>query len=205
MIYLYDNAIADDLRKSFNPDEVASPVIKVISPDDIFNLAAQIQDDKIQFPLIAITRNDDVQIDRNLTNFTKMKKGIATVFDNETNELYYEKEIPVRLMYSLTVLTTNTAEMDEVIRELIFKYTHMYFLTIDLPYESSRKKRFGIVIDTDQNIQRSSGTGAYLQTGRLYQTIIPLRCEGAVMLNYTPVKLRRMQNEVEAVNPTGKK
>ena len=53
MLYCYDNAIVDDLIQSFNPNSVQNSVVKVISPDKILGLAAQIQGDKISFPIVA--------------------------------------------------------------------------------------------------------------------------------------------------------
>lgn len=204
MLYLYDEAIVNDLKRSFNPNAVENPVVSVVSPDRIVDIAAQLQNDEISFPIVALTRNDDTSIDTNLTNFTRMHKGVATVIDPKTNNLYYEQSIPLKLEYALTVLATNTADMDELVRELIFKYTRMYFLTITLPYEGQRKVRFGVTVDSDSGIERSSGIVEYLESGQLYQSIIHLKCEGCVYVKYTPMHLKRTQHEIvlTAVNPS---
>lgn len=193
MLYLYDDAICNDLIKSFNPvADGQQPVVKVVSPEAIIGLAAQIQEDKIGFPLIAVTRNS-YQIDNNRLNFTRSHFGIASVIDKETNMLYYEKALPITLSYNLTILTTNQADMDELIRELLFKYVNMYFLTIQLPYESDRKVRFGITINGDTEIERSSGNLEYIENGTLYQSIITLQCDGCCLVTYTPAHLMRYE------------
>ncbi len=143
---------------------------------------------------------EDTPIDRERMNFTRAHKGVQSVLDPETNNLYYEKVIPIKLSYSLTILTTNTADMDELIRELLFKYLNMYFLTITLPYECNRKVRFGISIQTESDIQRSSGNLEYIESGKLYQSIIPLTCEGCVLVSYTPAHLKRSKHEIDASN-----
>ena len=131
MIYLYDDAIVDDLRKSFQvPDGSSEPVVKVVDPEGIPSLAAQVQEDKIQFPIIALKRRPGVTIDTDRTNFTRIKKGVQSVIDPATNQLYYEKAVPIVLEYEMSVLATRTADQDELVRELLFKYTSMYFLTI---------------------------------------------------------------------------
>jgi hypothetical protein len=192
MIYLYDNAICDDLRKSFNPNNVQNPVVTVISSEQAIAIAAQIQEDKLRFPLVALVRKpNSVQIDQARMNFSRAHFGVCTVIDNKTNDIYYEKAIPVTLEYSLTVLTTSIADQDEIIRELLFKYINQYFLKIKLPYESDRKVRFGVRITSETDIDYSSGTTEYYQTGSLYQAIIPLKCDGCVLVTYTPVKLKR--------------
>ena len=200
MLYLYDNAIVDDLVESFNVFEVGDPVVKVIPPEDVIGIAAQIQNDHIKFPIIAVNRNPDTPIDRTRTNFTRMHKGVAAVFDDEKNEFYHEKAIPIELRYALTILATNTADLDEIVRELMFKYMEMYFLSIKLPYEADRQVRFGVTLDPDSGIERSSGTSEYLQQGSLYQAIVPLKCEGCALVHYTPVKLRRTEYEVVTVS-----
>lgn len=205
ILYLYDNAICEDLQKSFNPDNIANPVVKVVSPEQVIGLAAQIQNDEIKFPIVAVTRNEDTPIDRERTNFTRMHKGVQSVLDPVTNNLYYEKVIPIKLSYSLTVLTTNTADMDELIRELLFKYINMYFLTIKLPYECNRKVRFGISIQSESDIQRTSGNLEYIESGKLYQSIIPIKCEGCVLVSYTPAHLKRSSYEIEAILPNQNK
>lgn len=201
ILYLYDNAIVEDLINSFNPEHVPNPVVKVISSEQVIGLAAQLQNDNIRFPIVALTRNESIQIDSNRNNFSKLHKGVCSVFDTETNMIYYEKSIPVELSYKLTLLTTNTADMDELIKEILFKYISMYFLTIDLPYECHRKVRFGVTISQNDNIERSSGNIEYIESGKLYQSIIPLTCEGCVLVSYTPAHLRRTAYEIKPLDP----
>lgn len=198
MLYLYDDAIADDLRDSFDTTSVICPFVKVIDVASGITLAAQLQDDDIKFPLICILRDPDYQINTDLNNFTRRMKGVANVFDSKTNTLYYERAIPINVKYTLSVIDTSTARIDELVRELIFKYTSMYFLTIQLPYESDRKLRFGVEIDSSDSISRTSGTIEYLSEGTLYSTNIPLNTLGINLLTYTPAKLRNQQYEIEA-------
>lgn len=190
MIYLYDRSIAKDIESSFDPNAMSTPV-KVIDPEGAVNVIAQIKNDELTFPVVVLTRSSNVEIDRDLANFTMMHRGYAQVIDPETNDVYYEKSIPIKLNYDLTVLATNTADMDELLKELMFKYINMYYLTIQLPYESNRKLRFGVVLE-DSLIDQSSGSFEYLQAGKLYQSILHLRCEGCREISYTPAKLRRV-------------
>lgn len=202
MIWVYDNAIVEDLKKSFNPDNVPNPAVTVVDPDSAISLAAQVQEDKIKFPIVALTRNDPILIDESLKNFTKSKAGVFTTFDSENNLIYNERSMPIKLSYELSVFTTNTADMDEIIRELLFKYSSMYFLTIIVPYESKRKIRFGVVADIGDGIQIKSAASAYINEGKLYASSITLNCEGCVLVHYTPRKLQRFVTELGTLNPT---
>lgn len=197
MLYLYDDAIVDDLKESFD-EQYSSIFVKAVEPASAIPIAAQLQDDDISFPLLCVVRNPEYSIDSELTNFTAMNRGVATVFDKDNNLIYKEKSIPITLDYSITVVSTNTADVDELTRELIFKYRSMYFCEISLPYESTRKLRFGLELVNDATIERNSGYVDMLSDGQLYETQIPLSTRGCRLLSYTPVKLRNVQYEIGA-------
>lgn len=196
MIWVYDKAIVKDLEQSFASEEGA-PVVKIVDPEHIVELAAQIQEDSVKFPIVALSRPDNWKLDKERMNFTRMHKGVTALLDEKTNNLYYEKAVPIDLRYDLTVLTTNTPDMDEILRELIFKYISMYFLTVKLPYEGKRKIRFGIGIDPDSNIDSDSKEGDYLGSGKLHQSTIHLKCDGCVLVHYTPAHLVKHELEAE--------
>lgn len=196
MIWCYDNAIVDDLKQSFT-DEYGSCAVSIVPPDNIVDIAAQVNDDKIQFPIIAISRESTISVDSSRTNFTALHQGMPVVFDPKRNEYYNEKVIPLDLSYTLVAMSTNTADVDELMRELIFKYTDQYFLTIRVPYESKRKIRFAIRISPDSSIEWYTTTSNYLAEGKLHSAGISLRIDGAVMMTYTPVKLRRLEVEID--------
>ena len=185
MLYCYDNALADDLRKCIDSSSGANTIIKVMEPDGILPLVAQMQEDRIEFPLICMFRNQDISIDTERANFTRMHKGVPVVYDNEENNIYFEKSIPIALGYTLNILATNTVDMDEITKEIMFRYTNAYFIPMDLPYESSRIIRFGVRI-VPGSVKKSSGALEYIQSGTLYQTSMELAIDGAVMLSYTP-------------------
>lgn len=194
MLYCYDNAIAEDLQRSFNTD---INIIKVADSDIYTELAAQSENDQLKFPMIGLTRASDIDIDTNRLNFTRLHKGVPTVFDNKTNDIYYEQVVPINLSYDLTVLASNTADSDELVRELIFKYTKMYFITMQLPYESDRKIKFGVVLDANRTISRKSGLIETIHSGTIYQTILTLKCEGCVLVSYNPVKLKTQLQDTQ--------
>ena len=196
MIYLYDNAIAKDLQSAIDPSGMNANV-RVMEADGIMGLMAQLQEDSISFPLICLVRDSDLTFDSTLSNFTRTHIGYADVIDPETNNLYLERSIPIQLKYGLHIFTTNTADMDELIREITFRYMAMYFLTIDKPYEGQTKLRFGVAIPPGTEIRRESSAGSYLKDGKLYESIIPLVCQGTVLLNYVPKHMTRLTTEIE--------
>lgn len=196
MIYLYDNAICSDLKKSFNPDNAPNPVVSVIDPEGAITIAAQMQNDEVKYPLVVLSRDPDPKIDTERYNFTRAKRGVVVGFDKVSNELLSERAIPMSLNYKLTAITTSTVDMDEIIKELLFKYSDMYFLSIELPYEIKRRIRFGVRMVPDTSVSTTSATFDYLSAGTLYESSIQLECLGCVWVSYNTSKLRRMTTEI---------
>ena len=210
MLYLYDQAIQKDIASVIAVESGLNDIVKVIDKAGVVQLVAQMKEDQIKFPIICLTRHPDTPIDTQRSNFTRIHKGVAACYDPVTHNIYYEKAIPIRLEYDMTVLATNTADRDELVREIMFRYTNTYFIDMDLPYEADRKMRFGVVISGD--VTSDSGSFEYLSTGALYQAIIPLRCEGAVLLHYTPKHIERtviepkiVVNDSVEIGPDGEK
>ena len=198
MLYLYDSAIAKDLQSAIDPSGQMNDHVKVMEADGVMGLMAQIEEDKVSFPLICLVRDSDLTIDTNRANFTRLHQGHVEVIDPETNEIYLEKSTPVELKYAIHILATNTADVDELVREVIFRYSSMYFITMKKPYEGNLSDiRFGVAIPPGTTIQRESGAGDYLKEGKLYESIIPIVCEGAVLLNYTKKHMTRLETQLK--------
>ncbi len=189
MLYLYDAAIVDDLKASLT--EEANQNVFLTDAENFQGILAQIQEDTITYPLILLHREEDTPIVKGLMNFTRYKFGVPCVFDNKTNNVYYEKALPIELNYTVTILSTNVADTDELSRELFYKYISQYFLTIKVPYESDRKIRFGVTTDMDYGIKRASGSFEYISSGNLYQATMRLTTAGCVSLTYTARHLKR--------------
>lgn len=204
MLYLYDESIVSDIKKSIN-SENANPNVVMSDADSYPGILAQIQNDEITYPLILLQRDDDMPVITELLNFTRSHQGVPAAFDTKTNNLYFERAIPVDLQYTLRILSTNTVDVDELARELFYKYLSMYFLTIKLPYESDRKIRFGIQVDMEYGIKKESGNFEYLQSGALYQSTIHLKTNGCVSLSYTSRHLTRsiLDDNIDIEPPTG--
>jgi hypothetical protein len=195
MLYLYDRAICKDLEQSFT-DDMGTSAVKVVSPEQTSAVIAQIKEDKVQLPMISLIRDSDIPIDKTRLNLARAHNGISAVFDKENNIYYNEKILPIELSYEMTLFADNQADIDELVRELQFKYLDMYFLTIKLPYEADRKMRFGVVVDMDYGIKQERYSSTYLQDGLMYQAKIRLKCQGCNLITYTPLKLKNVQTEI---------
>ena len=205
MIYLYDNALVDDIKRTLDPDGGANPNVLCITIDQYQSVLAQLQEDKISYPVILLVRDDDMPIKKDGINFTRAKFGVPVGIDPVTNLVYYERAVPVDLRYTMQILSTNVADRDEIARELFFKYESEYFLHIELPYEIKRRLRFGVKVDKDFGIQNSSGTSQYIEKGSIYQSTIEILTDGCVWIHNTArhLKVQRMSKDIKIENPKG--
>lgn len=192
MLWAYDEAVVKDISNCINPTGGANSTVKMMGEDGIMGVLAQMNDDRIKFPAIFIERSSDTPLDSSRYHFSKLHRGIPVGFDPETNDIYLERSIPIKLKYNLHVLTTNTADMDELIKELIFRYSEMYYISMEIPYESKRIIRFGMSINPDASITKKSGVANYFENGQLYESIVEIDCQGAVMISYTPKHIERL-------------
>lgn len=204
MLYLFDSAIVEDLKRTIDPDGGANPNVIMTDVDNYAGILAQIQNDTITYPLFLLVRHDDMPIKTDAQNFTRYMKGVPVGFNTKTNDVYYERAIPVDLKYTLWILTTNVADRDECAREIYYKYLSMYYLHIDLPYEIERRIKFGIRVDTSSGIQNQSGASQYTQSGAIYQSQIDFLTDGCVMITNTPRHLKiDVVEGISIENPKG--
>lgn len=208
MIYLYDNALVEDMKRTIDPDGGANPNVVCITIDNYQSTLAQMQEDKIIYPIILLIRDDDIPVKTDLMNFARYKKGVPAAIDPKTNNVYYERALPIDLRYTLQILSTNVADRDEIAREIFFKYESEYYLHIETPYEVKRKVRFGIQVDRSFGIKNDSTSSDYLSEGKIYTSTMELLTDGCVMLHNTPrhLKVERMKpNDIKIENPKGDK
>lgn len=198
MLHIYDDAIVEDLRSCIDPDHGLNNTVKVMGENGVMGVFAQLQEDKIKFPALFLERDGDTPLDQDRYNFSRMHKGVPACIDPETNTLYIEKVIPVNLNYKLHILTTNTVDKDELVKELLFRYSSMYYITAEVPYESKRRIRFGVAIKPDTSVSSKSGFSEYIESGKLYESIIELECQGAVFISYTPRRMQKAVTDIKA-------
>ena len=191
MLWIYDEAIVKDMLSCIDPDGGLNNTVKMMGEEGMMGIFAQLKEDKINFPAVFLERSAETPLDSKRYNYARMHKGVPAVVDPETNNVYIEKVVPIQLKYNIHLLTTNTVDMDELLKEILFRYSSMYYITAEIPYESKRKIRFGIAINPDTSITKKSGNVEYVASGRLYESIMELDCQGAVMISYTPRHMSR--------------
>jgi hypothetical protein len=206
VLYLYDNALVEDMKRTIDPEGEANPNVLCITVDNYQSTLAQLQNDRITYPIILFIRDDDIPVKKDQMNFTRYKKGVPAGIDPKTNMVYFERILPLDLRYTIQIISTNVADRDEIAREIWFKYESEYYLHIETPYEVKRRLRFGMHIDRDFGIKNDSSSSQYLSEGKLYTSTMELLTDGCVLLYNTPRHLKREvmdTKHIQIENPSG--
>lgn len=132
-ISYYDEAVTQKI-KGWLAD---NSKLRVLAPDEttrLFQLAAEDSNDKpLKLPLIAISRNKDIEIESAIKQ-NKSFDGLVIAKDKTTAETVHLNVIPVKTTYQLDLYTKKRIEADEYVRQYLFKLINNPQIIIDIPY-----------------------------------------------------------------------
>ena len=127
----YDDAIVAKLS-AWTPTNIQ---LRILKPDETKRLFETIADDqkdkKIQLPLIALSRNNDIELLLNLKNPRSFDGLKLTQTDEQTLQM---NVIPVKLQYQMDIYTKTQHEADEYVRQYLFKLINNPVIKIGVPY-----------------------------------------------------------------------
>jgi len=139
---MYDEALVADLRRIVDDDRIT-----ITPPDNVFRTIGRIADDKIEFPLISLTRTG-WSISNNRPHFMK-HEGVVAGYDDISKKYKRVQSIPIRISYQVDVWTKTRIDNDNILRELIFYYSVHPTMKIVIPYGLNIEIDFNIFIDED--------------------------------------------------------
>lgn len=184
-ISYYDEAITQKI-KSWLAD---SSKLRVLSPDDsarLFKLNAEdTNDEALKLPLIAISRNKDIEI----TSAIKQNKsfdGLIIGKDDTGATTVHLNVIPIKTTYQLDIYTKRQIESDEYVRQYLFKLINNPQIIIEITYNNyivrhtANLRVLGTVSDT-------SDISAHLFPGQFYKWTIQLELQDGFLFSI-PVK-----------------
>lgn len=132
-VTLYDEALLKKIRSWVGDNR-----LRVISSSDVSNVLAttadQQNDEQIELPLIAITRQGFTIGNPNRTTMSAYGLTIET----NPNKSEWLNAIPVELTYQIDIYTRYMTEANEYARNMIFNIVNFPRLTIELPYYDTR-------------------------------------------------------------------
>jgi hypothetical protein len=132
-INYYDEAITQKIR-SWLAD---SSKLRVLSPDEttrLIQLNAEDSEDKpLTLPLIALSRNKDIEIESAIKQ-NKSFDGLIIGKNTSTATSIHLNVIPIKTTYQLDIYTKKRIEADEYVRQYLFKLINNPQIIIDIPY-----------------------------------------------------------------------
>lgn len=184
-INYYDEAVTQKI-KGWLAD---SSKLRVLSPDESTRLiqlnAEDSGDAPLQLPLIAISRNKDLEIESTIKQnrsfdgliIGKNAAGTATVHLNV---------IPVKTTYQIDIYTKKRIEADEYVRQYLFKLINNPQIIIEIPYNS---KNLDYVVRHTANlrvlntISDTSDISTHVFPGQFYKWTIQLELQDGFLFS----------------------
>lgn len=134
-ISYYDEAVTQKI-KGWLADNTK---LRVLSPDEsnkLIQLMAEDSEDKpIKLPVIAISRNKDIEIESAIKQ-SKSFDGLVIDHDAKTAATVHLNVIPIKTTYQLDIYTKRRIEADEYVRQYLFKLINNPQIIIEIPYNN---------------------------------------------------------------------
>lgn len=134
-ISFYDEALTQKI-KGWLAD---SSKLRVLSPEEtnrLIQLNAEDTEDKpLKLPLIAISRNKDIEIESAIKQ-NKSFDGLIIGADEDTATTLHLNVIPIKTTYQLDIYTKKRIEVEEYVRQYLFKLINNPQVIIDIPYNN---------------------------------------------------------------------
>ena len=171
-ISYYDEAVTQKIRGWLADNSK----LRVLSPDEhtrLIQLVAEDSNDQpLKLPLIAISRNKDIEI----TSAIKQNKsfdGLIIGTNNKTAETIHLNVIPIKTTYQIDIYTKNRIEADEYVRQYLFKLINNPQIIIEIPYSNYLVRHTANlrVLDT---VSDTSDVSTHIFPGQFYKWTIQL-------------------------------
>ena len=171
-ISYYDEAITQKI-KGWLAD---SSKLRVLSPDESSRLiqlhAEDSGDQPLKLPIIAISRNKDIEIESTIKQ-NKSFDGLVIGRENYGATTIHMNVIPVKTTYQLDIYTKKRIEADEYVRQYLFKLINNPQIIIEIPYNNYVIKHTANlrVLNT---VSDTSDIPSHLFAGQFYKWTIQL-------------------------------
>lgn len=181
-IYKYEEAIVKKLRDITGDDRI------IITPsDNIFNIIPRIAQDELKLPLIHIIRNNwKLTHDRHhgmkmngLINDEMPMFRTHSGISPEDGKIHRLHTIPISFAHTFEVWTRTREENDNIIRELIWFFSTLGQLEVEIPYGVNIKHQFSLQLLDD--VIDNSDVVSHKDAGELFLQAIQTTCDDAFL------------------------
>ncbi len=180
-ISYYDEAVTQKI-KNWLAD---SSKLRVLSPEETTRLiqltAEDSNDQPIKLPLIAISRNKDIEIESAIKQ-NKSFDGLILEKDSAAAATVHLNVIPIKTTYQLDIYTKKRIEVDEYVRQYLFKLINNPQIIIEIPYNNyvvrhtANLRVLGTVSDT-------SDISTHIFPGQFYKWTIQLELQDGFLFS----------------------
>jgi hypothetical protein len=180
-ISYYDEAITQKI-KGWLAD---SSKLRVLSPDEstrLIQLNAEDTNDKpLTLPLIAISRNKDIELESAIKQ-NKSFDGLIIKNDAKNATTVHMNVIPIKTTYQIDIYTKKRIEADEYVRQYLFKLINNPQIIIEIPYNNYVVKHtanlrvLGTISDT-------SDIPTHVFAGQFYKWTIQLELQDGFLFS----------------------
>lgn len=183
-INYYDEAITQKV-KNWLAD---SSRLRVLSPDEssrLIQLTADDSEDKpLKLPLIAISRNKDIELELAIKQ-NKSFDGYILHNDAATATTVHMNVIPIKTTYQLDIYTKKRIEADEYVRQYLFKLINNPQIIIDIPYphRDNCVLRHTANLRVLNTISDTSDIPTHLFAGQFYRWTIQLELQDGFLFS----------------------
>ena len=174
-MYLYENAIVDDINKIFKNSKVCAIIADSLN-EGLRRVAAK-NEDKITLPVIVLSGGDWQLED---INFYGMMHGLDQKLKRDEMVLKNTSVIPITPSYSMYIIAQTSRECDMLTREIIFHYSMNPTLTVNVPYGLNDIYTFNLALRNE--VRKTSN-----QNGLVYRTI-NFTLQGAYLWHNNTIK-----------------
>lgn len=181
-IYKYEEAIIAKMREITGDDRI------IITPsDNIKNIIPRIAKDELKLPLIHVIRNS-WQISSKRSHGMKMNGAINNGFplfedysslNSKDGKIHRLHVIPIMFSHTFEVWSKTREENDEMIRELIWFFSTMGKLEVEIPYGVNIVHEF--TLNLLDNIIDNTDVVNHVESGELFLQAVQTVCDDAYL------------------------
>lgn len=193
-INYYDEAITQKI-KGWLAD---SSKLRVLSPDDsnrLIQLKAEDSGDQPpQLPFIAISRNKDIEIDSTIKQ-NKSFDGLIIGKDAVGKTSVHLNVIPIKTTYQIDFYTKKRIEVDEYVRQYLFKLINNPQIIIEIPYNSANRDyiiKHTANLRVLSTISDTSDISTHIFQGQFYKWTIQLELQDGFLFSIPQKKNWRL-------------
>lgn len=177
-VYAYDKAIVEDFRARFKKsivDSEVNPNVQIGSPDQMFNIIGQLDNDNVIMPFIGLQRLDwQLNLDRQGFQTFIGDRVYQRIGPDDKPMNVRAQVIPITINYRLSVWSKDRVTNDALVRELLFYYHLRPSLMVYVGYGLNIAHKFNIYfnsgIEDNSDITNFNNNGTYFRQDMTFYT-----------------------------------